>query len=72
MVSPIHLKDGVLQDWNNPENEAIGKSLGQGEASVKAVLNKAKEMGLTVIVESEGLDPCGLDEVERCICYLNS
>lgn len=69
-VSLIHLKDGMPQDWGNPESIAIGKSLGQGRAPIEAVLNKAKEMGLTVIVESEGLDPCGLDEVERCIHYL--
>lgn len=69
-VTLIHLKDGIAQDWNNPDSKAIGKSLGQGTAPVEAVLNKATEMGLTVIVESEGLDPCGLDEVERCIRYL--
>ncbi len=69
-VSFIHLKDGIPQDWNDPDSKAIGKSLGQGKAPVDAVLNKAKEMGLTVIVESEGLEPCGLDEVERCMRYL--
>ena len=70
-VSLIHLKDGIPQDWNDPDSKAIGKSLGLGQAPIEAVLSKAKEMGLTVIVESEGLDPCGLDEVERCIRYLN-
>ena len=70
-VSLIHLKDGIPQDWNDPDSKAIGKSLGLGQAPIEAVLSKAKEKGLTVIVESEGLDPCGLDEVERCINHLN-
>ena len=64
----IHLKDGIpMKDGN----EAIGKSLGQGEAPVEAVRAKALEMGLTMIVESEGLDPSGLEEVERCISFLS-
>lgn len=70
-MSLIHLKDGIPQDWNDSKSKAVDKSLGQGKAPVEAVLNKAGEMGLAIIVESEGLDPCGLDEVERCIRYLN-
>ena len=68
----IHLKDGLLQDFGDPNSRAVGKSLGSGQAPVEAVRKKAKEMGLIAIVESEGLDPCGLDEVERCIKYLRS
>ena len=64
----IHLKDGIpMKDGN----EAIGKSLGQGEAPVEAVRAKALDMGLTMIVESEGLDPSGLEEVARCISFLS-
>ena len=66
----IHLKDGIPQDRSDPESKVVGKSLGQGKAPVKAVIRKAKEMGLTIVVESENLDPCGLDEVERCIQFL--
>ncbi len=69
-VTLIHLKDGIPQDWNDADSVAIGKSLGLGEAPIEAVRNKAIEMGLTVIVESEGLEPCGLNEAERCIRYL--
>ena len=69
-VSLIHLKDGIHQNWADPNSHAIGKSLGQGQAPVEAVRKKAMEMGLTAIVESEGLDPCGLDEVGRCMQYL--
>ena len=49
----------------------------QIENSFNAILeydeNKAKkalEMGLTIVVESEGLDPTGLEEVKRCIEFL--
>ena len=66
----IHLKDGIPQDWGNPDSTAIGKSLGQGKAPVMDVLKKAQKMGFTMIVESDGLDPCGIDEVTRCIDYL--
>ena len=63
-VEIIHLKDGF--------KGGEGKSLGQGEAPVLAVLQKAKELGLTVVVESEGLDPNGLEESKRCINFLKS
>ena len=68
-VSIIHLKDGIPASG---DTAAIGKALGEGKAPVLAVRQKAIEMGLTVVVESEGLDPCGLDEVERCSKFLNS
>lgn len=58
----IHLKDGF--------KGGAGKSLGEGEAPVPAVLKKARELGLTVVVESEGLDPDGISESRRCIDYL--
>ncbi len=61
-VRVIHLKDG-LKDHS-------GKSLGEGDAPVSAVRKYAIENGLRIVVESEGLDPTGLKEVERCIRYL--
>ena len=69
-VKFVHLKDGIPQDWSDPNSKAVGKALGLGKAPVEAVRNKAIEMGLTVVVESEGLDPCGLGEVEKCMNYL--
>ena len=66
----IHLKDGFPQDHSNPESHAIGKSLGSGLAPVEAVRKKAIELGFTMVVESEGLDPTGLEEVKRCIDHL--
>lgn len=61
-VDLIHLKDGL--------KGGIGKSLGQGEAPVLAVRDAAFAMGLPMVVESEGLDPTGLEEVKRCIEFL--
>ena len=60
----IHLKDG------SPEGK--GCSLGQGAAPVKAVRKKAIELGVGIVVESEGLDPTGKEEVERCINFLKA
>lgn len=61
-IGVIHLKDGF--------KGGEGTSLGQGEAPVKEVLKKAKELGFTVVVESEGLSPDGLSESKRCIDFL--
>lgn len=63
----IHLKDGVSK-----EGRAIGKSLGLGTAPVLAVREKAIELGITIIVESEGLEPTGLEESKRCIDFLKT
>lgn len=66
----IHLKDGYVQDFSDPESKPVGKSLGLGQAPVAAVRKKAIDLGLDIVVESEGLEPTGLDEVKRCIDYL--
>ena len=63
-VRMIHLKDGL--------KGGVGRSLGEGEAPVHAVRDKAITMGLTMIVESENLSPDGLTEVTRCMEYLKS
>lgn len=60
----IHLKDGT------PDGH--GYSLGSGEAPVAAVRAKAIELGVDIVVESEGLDPTGKEEVQRCIDYLHT
>lgn len=61
----VHLKDGLSE-----EGRAIGKSLGLGTAPVLAVREKAIELGITLIVESEGLEPNGIEESKRCIDFL--
>lgn len=60
----IHLKDGT------PDGH--GCSLGRGGAPVAAVRAKAIEYGFGIVVESEGCDPTGKEEVERCIDYLKT
>ena len=47
-----------------------GKSLGLGVAPVKEVRKAAIELGFPMVVESEGLEPTGLEEVKRCIDFL--
>lgn len=60
----IHLKDGL--------KGGVGKSLGDGEAPAAEVRKKALELGFKIIVESEGLDPTGLEEVKRCADFLKA
>lgn len=61
-LSAIHLKDGLL--------DRSSKALGEGVAPVEAVLTKALELGIPIIVESEGLDPNGTEENARCFDFL--
>lgn len=63
-LSVIHIKDGLA----NRE----GKPLGMGTAPVANVYNKAVELGLMMVVESETLQPDGLTEAKICIDYLKS
>lgn len=58
----VHIKDGL------PSRGA--KSLGQGYAPVVDCVNKAKELGFTMIVESEGCIPDGVAEIKRCYKFL--
>ncbi len=63
-VKVIHLKDGL--------KGGHGRALGEGEAPVLAVREAAIRMGLRMVVESEGLNPTGLEEVKRCIDFLKA
>jgi sugar phosphate isomerase/epimerase len=63
-VPVIHIKDGYAGGEGMP--------LGRGTAPVKAVYEKAKALGIPMVVESETLTPSGLDETEICIGYLKS
>jgi len=63
-VHVIHLKDGL--------RNGQGYALGEGEAPVVAVREKAMELGMHMVVESETLQPDGISEVTRCINYLKS
>ncbi|MBR2952631.1 MAG: sugar phosphate isomerase/epimerase [Clostridia bacterium] len=70
-VRMIHLKDGIPA-CHTEDNKTQGKSVGSGEAPVDAVRAAALDMGMKIIIESEGCDPTGLEEVGRCIAYLRS
>ena len=63
-VHVIHLKDGL--------RNGHGYALGEGEAPVAAVREKAIELGMHMVVESETLQPDGISEVTRCFNYLKS
>ena len=65
IIKIIHLKDGFVE-----KNNSV--AIGEGNAPIKSIINKAVNLGFKMIVESEGLNPDGLSEVERCIRYLNT
>ena len=46
--------------------------MGQGIAPVAQVRQAAIQLGLEMVVESEGLEPTGLEEVRRCMDFLRS
>lgn len=58
----IHIKDGSC--------DGEGKPLGLGTAPVDAVYEKAVQMGIPMIVESETQDPDGETEARICFSYL--
>lgn len=62
-VKVIHLKDGY--------SDGHGMALGEGTAPVAAVRDYAIAHGLAIVVESETCQPTGIEEVGRCMAYLN-
>ena len=76
-ITLIHLKDGYSYEvWDEEKGKmrtkVQGKSLGEGKAPVKAVREWALANGITMVVESENLDPNGVEEVRRCMSFLRS
>ena len=63
-VPLIHLKDG--------DDNSNGYSLGSGTAPVAQVREKAMELGMHIVVESEDLNPDGITEVGRCMDWLKT
>lgn len=66
-LSRIHLKDGT----GKPEDSA-GRPLGQGNTPIAAIYAKAVELGVDIIVESETLNPSGIEEAKICFEYLKT
>lgn len=76
-VRVIHLKDGLpsapeSRDFDHVHDNVKGKSVGSGMAPVKAVREWAIKNNVLMVIESEGLDPTGLEEVARCMSFLRS
>ncbi|MBO5269404.1 MAG: sugar phosphate isomerase/epimerase [Clostridia bacterium] len=76
-ISVIHLKDGIVSkdtkgSFADARNGAEGKSVGAGDAPVEAVRAWAIANNVLMVIESEGLDPTGPEEVKRCIDFLRS
>ena len=76
-IRMIHLKDGILPKarelrYDNPREGVKDTSLGLGEAPIREIREWALANGVMMIVESEGLNPSGLEEVQRCIDYLRT
>ena len=63
-VRVIHVKDGLA--------DGTGRALGEGTAPVAEVMAYAKEQGIPMVVESEDLNPTGIEEVTRCMRYLQT
>ena len=76
-IRVIHVKDGIASAPESKSfdlvNEGVsGRSLGSGNAPVSAVRKWAIANDVLMVVESEGLNPTGPEEVKRCIDYLHS
>lgn len=76
-IRVIHLKDGIP---SAPEHKSfaavhtgvVGRSVGAGKAPIAAVRAWAIANNVLMVIESEGLDPTGPEEVKRCIDHLHT
>lgn len=76
-IGVIHLKDGIPsadedKTWDGVHNNVQGKSVGSGKAPVNLVREWAIKNNILMVIESEGLNPTGIEEVGRCIEYLRT
>ena len=76
-IRVIHLKDGIAckpecRDQIHWGDGVEGRSVGSGEAPILAVREWCMKNGVLMVVESEGLDPTGPEEVGRCIDFLRT
>lgn len=76
-IRVIHIKDGIPsaagdKNYDHVHDNVHGKALGEGEAPVEQIRAWAIAHNVRMVVESEGLDPTGPDEVDRCIRFLRS
>lgn len=76
-ICVIHLKDGIpcapeCRTFGRVQDGVQGKALGEGKAPIAQIHDWAKRNGVLMVVESEGLDPTGPEEVGRCIRFLRT
>lgn len=76
-IRVIHLKDGIPTSSEPRNIDNIGEgvqglSVGLGKAPITKVREWANKNNVLMVVESEGLDPTGLQEVGRCIEFLRT
>ena len=76
-IKVIHLKDGIPsadcdKNYDHVHDGVEGFSAGEGKAPVEKVREWANKNGVLMVIESEGLNPTGLEEVGRCIKYMHS
>lgn len=76
-ISVIHLKDGIPtakenQNFYHAHDDVRGMSVGEGKAPVKEIREWAIKNNVLMVVESEGLEPTGIEEVRRCMEYLRT
>ncbi len=63
-LQSIHLKDGRMAGTELP--------FGQGQMDLRSMINKATDLKIDIIAESETLNPNGLAEAKICIDYLKN
>ncbi len=76
-IRVIHLKDGFSspaenKNYDHVHDGAVGCSVGSGANIIPQIVDWANKNGVLMVIESESLNPTGLEEVERCITYLRT
>lgn len=76
-IKVIHLKDGIpsaddCKNFDHCHDGIKGLSVGSGKNVIPDIVNWANKNGVLMVIESEGLDPTGLEETKRCIDFLRT
>lgn len=76
-IRVIHLKDGTGSPAENKNYDMVhagvlGYSLGEGNVPVEEIRQWALKNDVLMVVESEDLNPSGIEEVKRCIDFLRT
>lgn len=76
-IRVIHLKDGIpsapeCKTYDHVYEGVQGKALGEGTAPIAQICDWANRNKVLMVVESEGLDPTGPEEIGRSIRYLRT